>query len=156
MKKLIILALLASGNVYAGQTCSETADQVTEQKEIKTDVPNFLKGATIIIRLADGRESSVSAEKFKVVPRKQQFVVTKTKSTLLCSASEKNRVSVLGGFGATSDLKSNKPSQDKTTIKAEKGLVGGVQFQRKVSDRISIGAQGQSNKTISVLLGLDF
>jgi len=156
MKKLIIIALLASGSVHAGQTCSETAEQAIEKKEIKTDVPKFLEGATIVVRLKDGKESSVPAEKFKVVPRKQQFLVTKTKSTMLCSASEKNRIAVLGGYGNKASVSKTQESASQTTVKTNEGLVGGVQFQRKVNDRISVGAQVQSNKTTSLILGLDF
>ena len=156
MKKLIILALFVSNGVYASQTCSETAEQAIEKKEIKTDVPKFLEGATIIVQLKDGKESRVPAEKFKVVPRKQQFIVTKTKSTMLCSASEKNRVSVLGGYGNKASVSKTQESANQTTVKTNEGVVGGVQFQRKISDRVSIGGQLQSNKTTSFILGLDF
>ena len=156
MKKLFILALFVSGNVYADQTCSETAEQATEQKEIKTDVPKFLEGATIIVRLKNGKESSAPAEKFKVVPRKQQFIVTKTKSSILCSASEKNRISVLGGYGNKASVSKTVDSPSQTTVKTNEGAVGGLQFQRKVSDKVSIGAQGQTNKTVSIIVGVDF
>ena len=156
MKKLIIAALFLSGTVYAGETCSETAEQAIEQKEIKTDVPKFLEGATITVQLKDGRESRVPAERFKVVPRKQQFLVTKTKSTMLCKASEKNRVSVLGGYGTKASLSKTVNSPSDTTVKTNEGAVGGLQYQRKVSNRLSIGAQGQSNKTVSIIVGVDF
>jgi len=104
----------------------------------------------------DGRETSVPAEKFKVVPRKQQFVVTKTKATLTCRAKEKNRVAALGGFGPTGALKDRKDDAKTTTVDTVEGAVGGLQYQRKLNDRFSLGVQGQSNKTFSLILGVDF
>jgi hypothetical protein len=154
MKYLLIIALLFPQFVLAAQTCSE--EQAVEKKEINTDVPTHLRGATIIIRQVDGKESSVPAEKFKVVPRKQQYLVTK--SLMTCSASEKNRASVLAGYGGTGALSkdTSKLSSGQTTVHTKEGFVGGVQIQRKVSERLSIGVQGQSNKTGSILLGIDF
>lgn len=153
---LMLLALLIFCKAYAGQTCSETAEQATEQKVLTTDVPKHLEGATIIVRLKDGRESVVPAERFKVVPRKQQFLVTKVKSTTLCMASEKNRVSVLGGYGPKGSLSKTVENTDKVTVKTNEGAVGGLQLQRKVSDNLSVGVQGQTNKTFSFIFGVDF
>ena len=163
MKKAIVfLSLLFSLVAFAGDpTCTkdESATQIIEQLVIKTDVPSHLKGATIVVRLADGRETSVPAERFKVVPRKQQFVVTKTEkaTTLSCTTNEprKNRVSLLGGHGAQEGLKSS-TSGTTTTVESKVGLVGGAQYQRMLGERFSIGVQGQTNKTGSLLIGLDF
>lgn len=158
MKYLFLSLLFISSTAYASQDCSSLAEQVLEAKDVNTDVPEHLKGATIIIRQADGKESSVPAEKFKVVPRKQQFIVSKTLSMTVCSASEKNRVSVIGGYGTTGALKKNTKGlpAGKVTVDTKEGAVGGLQYQRKISDIISIGVQGQSNKTTSILIGLDF
>lgn len=161
MKYLIIAMLVSFGAHAAEPVCSEENSQevATETKEITTDVPSHLKGATIIVRTADGRESSVPAEKFKVVPRKQQFIVTKTEKAkvLSCTTNEpkKNRVAVLGGHGAQGGLKS---SQSGSTVEVESktGAVGGLQYQRMLNDTLSIGVQGQTNKTGSLLIGIDF
>ncbi len=160
MKKLFILAILTLP-AFANTECqnqSETSE-ATEQMEISTDVPSHLKGATIIVRQADGRESVVPAEKFKVVPRKQQYLTTKTKETKVISctstALNKNRVSALGGYGTKNGVqKSNNGSV--VEVKNAVGGVFGLQYQRLVTDKISVGVQGQDNQTGSLVLGLDF
>jgi translation initiation factor IF-1 len=159
MKNLIIaLIALLPMLVQASDNCSTTSDaeQIEEQMEIKTDVPSHLKGATIIVRLADGKETAVPAEKFKVVPRKQQYLVTKTKQLdkMVCGP-EKNRISLLAGKGQKSGL-DRKEEGDKVTIETRNGVVGGAQYQRLVTDKISLGAQVQTNKTVLVNIGLDF
>lgn len=130
-----------------------------ERLEINTDVPSHLKGAVIIVRRADGKETVVPAEKFKVVPRKQQFIVTKveTNNIKLCISNEllKNRASLLAGYGSKNGL-STSTEGNNTVVETSTGVVGGVQYQRMLNDRLSIGAQGQTNKTGSLLLGLDF
>lgn len=172
MKKyLIVLLALLSSMAYAAQSepsCSESqsADEVTEQRDVNTNVPAYLKGATITVRLADGKETTVPAERFKVVPRKQQFVVTRTehKSAKSCTVVEnspnKNRVSAVGGYGATGGLTTPVASAPGVVdVESKVGFVGGLQYQRTLpllNDRLSVGVQGQSNKTGSLLLGIDF
>jgi hypothetical protein len=163
MKKyLIALLALFSMVAFAGDpVCSEqtSAEEATAELEIKTDVPNYLKGATITVTLADGSSSTVPAEKFKVVPRLQQFITTHTATTKVVSCStnspNKNRVSLLGGHGAQAGLNSS-VSGTTTEVESKTGLVGGAQYQRMLNDTLSIGVQGQTNKTGSLLLGIDF
>lgn len=159
---LMILSLLFSWSVTAEEpscTVQVGESEVKEQLEIKTDVPNYLKGATITVRLKDGRESQVPAEKFKVVPRKQQFIVTRTEQATLerCVTNQprKNRASLVGGYGAQGGLKTTTSG---TTVEVESrtGPTGGAQYQRMINDRFSVGVQGQTNKTGSVLFGVDF
>jgi hypothetical protein len=154
---IVIMMMLFPGLVFAENCSTSTSEeQVEETKEIKTDVPNHLKGAVIIVRTADGRESVVPAEKFKVVPRVQQFVVTKTKesSKTMCRP-DKNRVSVAAGNGAKEGLKR---STNGNTVEVESrvGAVGGLQYQRMVTEKISVGAQVQTNETVLIGIGLDF
>ena len=162
MNKLIMLMLLVAGNAQGGEPqCTEQVGQAEakEKLEITTDVPSHLKGATITIKQADGRESTVPAERFKVVPRMQQFIVTKleTSKVTSCTTNEprKNRVSLLGGYGARNGLKVT-TSGSVTTVESSSGAVGGAQYQRMLGERWSIGVQGQTNETGSLLLGLDF
>ncbi len=158
---LIVLFSVIGFNAFAETNCETSAvsTYVDDAYNITTDVPNYLKGATITVRLKDGRESTVPAERFKVVPRKQQFLVKTIKSdkTVSCTTNEprKNRVSVLGGHGAQEGLKST-TSGSTTTVESNVGLVGGAQYQRMLNDRWSLGVQGQTNKTGSLLLGIDF
>jgi hypothetical protein len=169
MKKYIILLALCLPIVsMANQKCEVFTEEakVEEQLEIKTDVPNFLKGATIIVRLANGKESVVSADKFKVVPRKQQFITIRVKETNvhLCSIEqeqqkqiekEKNRISLLGGQGPDNKLS---VSRDATSITVESKTkpIAGVQYQRLITDKISVGAQVQTNESALLSIGLDF
>lgn len=169
MKNLLIILLLtlsAAANAKTQCQTSSSEEQVEEQTEIKTDVPKHLEGATITITLKDGSQSTVPAEKFKVVPRKQQFIVTKTSksSKEVCTVSElqRNRISLLGGHGAQEGLDSNRSNApSEVTVESRVGVVLGAQYQYRTDLKVlnmplSIGVQGQTNKTGSVLLGLDF
>lgn len=153
--------MLFTTSVFADTNCKveSTASKVEETTEIKTDVPNHLKGAQIIVRLADGRESVVPAEKFKVVPRLQQYLVTKVSSSTVKSCTNldhnRNRISLLGGEAPTGHLDRD-GNADKTTVESERGLVGGAQYQRLLTDKLSVGIQGQTNKSGMVLIGVDF
>jgi hypothetical protein len=160
MRTILLLSLLLGVHAYAEDcTTSTDVNEVVSTYDINTNTPNYLKGAKIIVRLANGKESSVPAEKFKVVPRKQQYItktaahLTKTSCTI--STNEKNRVALLGGRGAQNGLDS---STDGTTVSvaSKVGLVGGLQYQRLLGKRVSLGIQGQTNKTLSGMIGLDF
>ena len=170
MKKLttvfILVAILtfivtAKADVICNTLILE--EEITETKDVNTDVPKFLEGATIIVRLKNGTESSVPAEKFKVVPRKQQFLVSKIKQVDKTSCVAKhdlnrNRLSLAAGNGTKEGLDR---STDGTTVTVESktGAVGGAQYQRllpALDDRLSIGAQVQTNKTLLLNIGLDF
>lgn len=166
MKLLITLLALTSLSVLANNNkCIKTnsLSEDVETQEIKTDVPKFLEGATIIVRLADGTETKVPAEKFKVVPRKQQFLVTKVKSTDSVTCTEevekisRHRVSLAAGKGPSGKLKSdtsNLPNQ--VSIESEVGLLGAAQYQYKFDSGFSLGGQVQTNKSGLLLLGKDF
>jgi hypothetical protein len=160
MKKLFIMLFMSSA-VFAAEQCETKVgeESVDQLMEITTDVPSHLKGATIIVRTKDGKESQVPAEKFKVVPRKRQYVVTKTKidSVTTCQNTEmnKNRVSVMAGSGPKEGLKR---SNDGTTVSIESkaGTIGGLQYQRLLTDKISVSGQVQTNKSVLLGVGLDF
>lgn len=169
MKYAIILLTMFLTNVYAkADTCSTetTANQVEEQTEIKTDVPKHLVGATVCVRLADGKESCVPAEKFKVVPRKQQFIVTKVSNSTVktCSVedSKRHRVSVMGGKGPTGHLdRDNSQAPNKVSVESEYDVIGGAQYQYRTGVKVlslpvSVGGQLQTNKSGMVLIGVDF
>jgi len=159
MKYLLIVSMFM--NVVFAEECTTTssADEIKEQLEIKTDVPKHLEGAKIIVRLADGRESEVPAEKFKVVPRKQQFITTRVQSSTImaCNKLDKNRVSALIGRGAKNGLGRSSTNNGVTEVESNVGAVGGVQYQRVITkDGLSVGAQVQTNRTGSLMLGIDF
>lgn len=167
MKKLLVICVLCSPMfAYAAENCSTTtgSETVEEQLEIKTDVPKHLVGATVCVRQADGKESCVPAEKFKVVPRKQQFIVSKTKQldkmscsteVLVAAEAKKNRVSLMAGNGPKEGL--DRSSDGSTvTVESKVGAVGGAQYQRLLNERVSVGTQVQTNKSVLFNVGVDF
>lgn len=156
----IVTTLFWTLALRADEDCSTTSSSasIEEQLEISTDVPNFLKDAKIVVILPDGRSSEVPAKLFKVVPRKQQFIVTKTKETekMVCKPEEKkNRISILGGAGPKGNL-SVSSDGSKVIVQTDSGAIGGMSYQRKVSDRMSIGAQVQTNESALISVGVDF
>lgn len=163
MKTIITYILITFFPIYsfAGQQCSSSTGEETAQEKlnISTDVPAHLKGAKIIVKLADGRTSEVPAELFKVVPRKQQFIVTKTKQATQTTCVEnrnfKNRVSLLGGDGPNTKVDVER-SGNTVSMESKTGAVGGVQYQRSITDRLNLGVQLQSNETGLISVGLDF
>lgn len=160
MKHLLIALLLIPSLSFANCKTEETAEEAVETLEIKTDVPKHLVGAKITITLADGTVSTVPAERFKVVKRQQQFIVTKTKQNRVVSCEnasaeqKKNIVSGLVGYGNDGGLER---TQDPTRVNVETkiGPSLGIQYQRKF-EKVILGGQGQTNGTGSVLIGLEF
>jgi hypothetical protein len=164
--KTLLIALFASFFAMADDCSTELAEAtVQETKEITTDVPKFLLGATVCVKLASGQETCSPAEKFKVVPRKQQFVVTKTKQLEVTSCTQRvkadpkrNRVSFLAGNGTQEGL-SRTTSGNTVTVESNTGAVAGYQYQRLLpyfEDRLSVGVQGQTNKSLLLNVGLEF
>lgn len=167
MKYLMILIMVATSVAFAEDNCSvsRSATEVEETQEIKTDVPKFLEGATITVTLKDGKTSTVPAEKFKVVARKQQFLVKRTKQTdsLICQEEPKrHRVSVLVGAGNKDGLdRDDNYAPNTIQVKSRIGPNAGLQYQYKSDIKIfnkplSFGVQGVSNKSGAGLLGIDF
>lgn len=154
-----IVLVLVSKSFANSCVISSQQEEVQETKVITTDVPSHLKGAKIVVRLANGKESEVPAELFKVVPRKQERVITKvaTNTTQVCKefGLRKNRISALAGSGAKSGLDKSVKT-DSVEVKSRTGFVGGLQYQRLLNDRISVGVQGQSNETGLISIGVDF
>ncbi len=160
MKYILMFLVVVMVREAAATECSKSGETFSEisKTEIKTDVPRHLEGATITVRLADGTESTVPASKFKVVARKQQFITTHIYQvdTLVCKEQpRKNRVSASIGQGPKGTLGRDGDS-NKTTIESQVGALGGAQYQRLVTERVSVGVQVQSNETTSVNLGWDF
>jgi hypothetical protein len=152
--------MLISTVTFADENCVTKAEatSIEEQLEIKTDVPKHLKGAVICVVKEDHKMSCVPAEKFKVVPRRQQFIVTKLKQLdkITCSAElNKNRIAVLAGHGAKEGLESSSNSSS-VSVQSRVGQVNGIQYQRLITDKLSIGVQKQNNETTSAIIGLDF
>lgn len=142
MKKLIILVtLLFSVSAMA-------------------EMPKYLEGATVTVTLKNGETHSFKSEEYAIVRRQSmqspiaKQIIQAVKDERLVT-NKKNRVFLLGGYGSTGDLKS---STDGNTyeVKHKKGVVGGVGYQRKVSQKVNIGGQVQTNGTALISVGTDF
>lgn len=73
--------------------------------------------------------------------------------------ADKNRLSVLGGYGAQKGFTGTSIGLNNrldTSRSFKTGFVHGVQYQRGIGERLSVGVQGQTNDTISLLFGVDF
>lgn len=171
MKSLIFISImLLSGKVFADEnSCvTTTVETVEGTKEIDTKVPKNLEGATIYVKTKDGKMTEVPAEQFKVVPRKQQFIVNKVKQTdrINCPPGQmpvvrKNRISLLAGQGYNRGINA---SSSGSAVEAESkvGIIGGVMYQRLLNARWSLGGQvigsdlRMRDKQILGVLGYDF
>ena len=63
---------------------------------------------------------------------------------------KKNRISLLAGSGPT------KVSLTPTEVRLERGSVVGAQYQRMITEDLSVGVQAQSNETVLGSVGFDF
>lgn len=160
MKNLIIIGMLMSSVAMADCETQMGHNMDTAVKEITTDVPSWLKGATITVRQANGKETKMLAEQFKVVPRKRQEIVVERTQTIntVCTIDAdrlKNRVSLLGGRGVREGLDVERTGTS-VTAQSKVGVVGALMYQRSLTRRLNIGAQLQTNKTALGSIGLDF
>ncbi len=161
MRSFILMSVFILPTAAIAENCKtvSSGSEIKEQLVLSTDVPSHLKGATITVRLADGTESIVPAEKFKVVPRKQQFITTKTmqRNETRCESDpkDKNRISLLAGEGPKEGLTRTQDGSA-VTVESKVGAVGGAQYQRLLTEKLGVGVQVQSNKTALGVLSLDF
>jgi hypothetical protein len=147
-------------NVWAGETCDvKTSENVaTKSKVINTNVPKYLEGAVIVVRQANGTESVVKAEEFKVVPRKRQVLVTEltSKTIKVCQSNRQSRVSLHVGKGPQGGLDRD-ASASTVEVESQFGVLGGLQYQYRFEDsNWSISGQLQSNETGLLGVGYDF
>jgi len=159
MKYLLILLLSTS---TLANDCSESVEKQSNEVTyaVNKDMPKHLKGATITITLSDGSTSTVSADKFMVVPRKQYTVVgesTSTIKTMTCKAkTKKNNLMVDARKDITGLDTETNGSQAK--VIAKKALVPGINYYRRevLDSNIGLGAGIDANTTFKVLVGFDF
>jgi hypothetical protein len=139
MKSLIVMALILTGAYAKAQCCPTQCEQPKPKPKVIT--------RTKVVEKVVEKPVPVVKEVVKVVDRPVPVHVTKT---VVKRVQKKNRISVLGGTGPT-DL-------DVTPLEArlERGLVFGVQYQRMLSEDLSIGVQVQSNETVLGSVGIDF
>lgn len=157
---MLTIILLITNMVFALDcTDIKSQNEVQEEQVITTDVPKHLKDAVIIVRTADGRESQVSANNFKVVPRKQQRLVTKVKehTERTCKAGEKKNLLFVGGRRDHVDL--DQSVVGKTgVVTSEKGPVLDINYMRKNlgNTPLGIGAGVDTNGVVRGMVGVEF
>ena len=165
MKYLFVIMMLAS-TAQAGEVCESQDSQVVGQKieDVNTDVPKGMRGAKIIVRQANGKETSVPIEKFKVVPRKQQFKVTERKlsksTTCRINESSKNAI-ILGGrhdvTGLRTSTRNNADGSQSAAITTEKGAVLDLGYTiRNVIGNFGVGASLDTSGVPRANIQLDF
>ena len=122
---------------------------------IAEEVPVAMKDGVIVVTLKSGKQYTYSLNEYKVVRRGKADGVQKSLSSKSGAAAQyKNRVRVLGGIGPTDIGVTNNGST--VIVKSTNGAVGGLGYDRMVSERISIGGQALTNGTYLLDLGLDF
>lgn len=164
---ITIMALL-SFQVHAECATEMGSETVAGQYKIDTAVPSHLKGKVYLVCDANGTncEYPVSSAKFKLVPRKQQFITQKTVQTdrVTCQSVTvkklKNRVSGIVGEGPNSGFDVSNYGNS-TTVQNRIGVVGGVQYQRDtgltvLGMPVHAGVQVQSNPSVLGDIGVSF
>lgn len=130
-----------------------------------TEKPKYLEGAEITVTLKNGKKYKFKSEEYAVVKRDQMLSSLKIKAELAevkekiktkkLVKNRKNRIYVLGGYGNTHKLETSTNGSTYET-KNKKGFVGGVGYQRKVTEKVNVGIQAQTNGTGNLSVGLDF
>ncbi len=166
--KAFILSMLFAVNSFAATDCSEVEN--VEAKDVvykvNTDMPKHLKGATITVTLADGKSSTVPADKFMVVPRKQQTVVgqdklvNKTVSCLTKDDARKNLVFVNAQkeYTGVETRTTAVPNGTQLAVDVKKEVVPGLNYYRRdIKDsRIGAGLGLDAKGQVNGMIGLDF
>lgn len=164
MKNLLIAVLVYTAAI----SLAKADDCLTTYKEISQDIvykvnkeqPNHLKGAVIIVRLADGRESSVPAEKFMVVRRVQKTIVGQNKllsTKLTCNKDTKKNIVYVGAKREAGDVEVK--TQNKTAqVDTLKTLTPSLNYMRRkiLNSDLNLGAGVDKNGQVSGTIGLDF
>lgn len=159
MKYLIFMALAMSSTSFAAD-CKEEIYSSNEDVvyEVNSKIPEHLRGATITVRLADGKESTVPAEKFMVVPRKQSTIAgTNWTVTKVRSCDTKDRNLIIGEVRKDHKNFDTETNGKEAKTYSNKEVIPGVNyFRRELLGPIGAGAGVDSNGTLKGLIGVEF
>jgi hypothetical protein len=168
MKNLLIATLVYTGaiSLAEAQECMETQSTVTQDVvyEVNKNMPAHLKGAVIIVRQADGRETSVPAERFMVVKRIQYTKLGENKITnskLTCKAKQKKNIVFVdakkehSGLNTTTQLI---PGGVSAKVQSDKALTPGLNYYRRqlLDSDLGAGVGIDKNGQIKGMIGLDW
>lgn len=158
----ILVIVLASNDANSQESCNNQCSVINQ--DVNTPVPKALKDAEIVVRTKDGKEYRMSANDFKVVPRKQQFkikerIVYKGRSDLPVSPKEaKDESEGILMLGLSYDYISldAKVEPGKVTLYSEKGPVLDLSYyKRKVFGDFGLGLGVNTNGAPKAILGMD-
>lgn len=169
MKTIIFITSLLMVNAHAETLCQKSGETLIVTEDVNSLAPKGLEGAVIIVRRADGKETSVPIEKFKVVKRVQQFKTFQTTEMISCNTNtetivkemekdNKNTVMV-GGRRDYTTLDTNvSVDGKKATVSSKKDAVLDLSYlRRKLFDSpIDAGAGVDTNGAVRGIIGLDF
>lgn len=163
MKKIILILILGLTTQAQALTCGvekETQETVTKQ-EVTTPTPEYLKGATITVTLANGSTVKMSADSYMVVPRKQvkesisTKIIEKPIACLQEDKSPKKNILSLQAVRSQNGLDRNNLNISTIEIETKNSVGVGLLYQRKL-DTLVLGVGGDTNKGLNLGLGLEF
>ena len=141
MKKLLIIAALIGFNINA------------------QEVPSYMKGGEITVKLKDGKEYKYSSDEYMVVKRKAApsagVPVNKQPSIVLVkSEPSRNRLTVHGGFGY--DGQNIKVNPNDVEVSERASPVLGLSYTRLLDSTFSLTGSVFTNSTITLGVGMDY
>ena len=167
MNKLIFILLSLFLVSVANATCDEeftdSKSEVTNMA-VETEVPSYLRGATITITQANGKTETIKSEEYMVVKRKHlrpvlNILTAKTKT--LCKEVHpkdqqysKNIVSLKVVDGYSDVDKERLPGAVKLSVDRQVGA--GIMYQRALNNRFYIGAELDTNQGAGIMGGVGF
>jgi hypothetical protein len=124
-------------------------------------VPDYMVGAKITVNTSDGQLYSFKGEEFKVVPRKKSLLLdqdfdkpTQVIVVEVKSVSEKNRVTIHGGFGY--DGQNIEVGSSSVEVSERASPVFGISYSRMLNDRYSLTGSVFTNSTVTLGVGVDY
>jgi hypothetical protein len=149
--------------------------------EEKVVIPKALANSKIERVLENGKKQEFDGNEYEIVKRHKPRKVVKTKpkppvAVESCKVPEpvikevevikevrvveqiepkKNRLSLLAGKGAVQGL--DRSDEGSTVeVSSRVGIIGALQYQRLLTEKVSAGIQVQSSRALLLELGLDF
>ena len=129
------------------------------------EIPKYLEGATVVVKLKNGKTYEYKSEEYAVVPRENLQInalkvagfdkLHKKIVNKEIVKNKRNRVFGLLGQGPTGELDVS-TNGNEYSIKHDRGAVWGLGYQRKMDDDFNLGVIIQNNQTTSFSLGKDF
>jgi hypothetical protein len=157
---MFLMAMLFTGNAFA-LNCGETQTKSSKEEssvDAVTDMPKYMKGMTITLTKADGSTEVLKSEEFMVVKRKHKRPVTKEtieSKSLTCKDESVKDIVSLKAVDGYSDVKAEQ-SVKTTTLKVERQLGLGLQYQHALNKKVYVGGEVDTNRGMGVMVGIGF